>query len=127
MKEVEKMYKNAGIAKIGNKKCTPAEFLDCQNYCFISENNKCDKYSYGYPPFTAEKQLELIKWLIQYVGEFYVSFTAFGTLKDWEMLYDLKFSVHRNSFEECLAGFINSLWQDLTSEEKEQIRRILNV
>ena len=115
MNEVEKLYENVGIEPIVRDNAIGRGYY--------IEHQRVEEY----PPFTADKQLELTKWLIQYVGEFYVSFTAFGTLKDWEMLYDLKFSVHRNSFEECLAGFINSLWQDLTSEEKEQIRRILNV
>lgn len=30
-----------------------------------------------------------------------------------------------NNFEESLAGLINSLWQDLTEEEKQQVKGIL--
>lgn len=103
MSEIEKMYKNVGVARIGNKKCTPAEFLDCQNYCFISENNKCDKFSFEYPPFTAEKQIELIKFLS----------------KNYEGVDISK------GFEESLAGAINELWADMSEEEKQQVRRIL--
>lgn len=29
------------------------------------------------------------------------------------------------SFEECLAKLVNNLWQDLTEEERKQIREIL--
>ena len=122
--EIEKLYNNAGVNKFGNKKCTPAEFLDCQNYCFISENNKCDKFSYDYPPFTAEKQIELIKWLLQnkrlcirkaeYSNNFYMD-TIFNRLD----------GVDNKDFEQCLASLVNNIWQDLTEEEKQQVKGIL--
>ena len=109
MNEIEKLYENVGITKIGNKKCTPTEFLDCQNYCFISENNKCDKFSFEYPPFTAEKQLELIKWLI-----------IEGYIEDM-----LTVQISEENFEACLADTFNELWQSLTEEEKQQVKGIL--
>ena len=61
MNEVEKLYENAGIKK-GIIPC-PANYYgyDC------TRNNQDDKDCScaieGYPLFTAEKQLELIKWL----------------------------------------------------------------
>ena len=77
------------------------------------------------PKFAPEKQLELIKWLIQnkrlcihkaeYSDNFYMDTLA--TRLD---------GVDNSSFEECLASMLNLIWQDLTEEEKEHIRRILN-
>ena len=128
MSEIEKMYKNAGITKIGNKKCTPAEFLDCQNYCFISENNKCDKYSYDYSPFTAEKQLELIKWIAYKTHVTIGKGLPWGQYDDdWWTVTSKKGYTGTNAYklEEALANFINSLWQSLTEEEKQQIKEIL--
>ena len=106
MSEIEKMYENAGIDKIGNKKCTLAEFSDCQNYCFISENNKCDKFSFDYPPFTAEKELGLIKWFMNSEHFSPVRFNARWVVDD-------------------IASYINFLWQILTEEEKQQVKGIL--
>ena len=71
--------------------------------------------SVAYPQidFTTEKQLELFKWLIKY---------------RWYIIgrYTDKFDLFDENFEQALAGILNSLWQDLTKEEQEQIRSILN-
>ena len=131
MTEIEKMFENAGAAKIGIKKCTTSEYLDCQNYCFISENNKCDKFSYQYPPFTAEKQIAILIALANYNlyeedkrlmidsfnGEIYIGFYQDITLVA---------NATDKEFSKCVAKLINNLWQDLTDQEKEEIRRILN-
>lgn len=92
MNEIEKLYENAGIKKEycstyeANKQCEG--IVDCSE-CASAE----------YPPFTAEKQIELIKWLEQYIM--------------------------CSPFDEGLAKFINAIWQDLTEEEKEALRGIL--
>jgi hypothetical protein len=112
MNEIEKMYENAGIDRIGNKKCTPAEFSDCQNYCFISENNKCDKFSFDYPPFTAEKQIKLIELFISSIW--------------WENLKSLYRIIDDSlNFKDKLAGIVNYLWISLSEEEKKQVKGIL--
>lgn len=89
MNEIEKLYENARIEKI------------------------CSKLPYGglredYPPFTAEKQLEIAKLIL------------FSTW--WMNLKRLQFS---EKFDEGLAQMINELWQSLTEEEHKQIRNIL--
>ena len=103
MNEVDKLYSLAGFEK--DWRSLP--------YGGIEEY---------YPPFTAEKQIELIKWLVHYIkqinitdaisGEFY--FTAFGYV-----------SYLKVDFDEALASFINNLWQSLTEEERKQIKEIL--
>ena len=37
-----------------------------------------------------------------------------------------KYDKQDKEFENALAGVINEMWQDLTDQEKEEIRRILN-
>jgi hypothetical protein len=74
-------------------------------------------------PFTAEKQLSLFQWICKKFEEIYISYTDFGEVKNWEIVY--KISIHRNSFEECLCAFINLFWQSLTPEEKQQVKGIL--
>ena len=112
MTEIEKMYENAGI------KCLhPSGF--CKHIgatCEVCERHK-------YPPFTAEKQLELIKFLLDKYcdirirknleGAYYI--TSFNDI-----------SCFSEDFEETLASFTNTHLQDLTDQEKEEIRSILN-
>ena len=104
MNEVTKLYENAGVEKDWNS--TP--------YGGIEEY---------YPPFTAEKQLELIKWLSKfnlrieqpdYAKGYYFIETHTGI-----------YSKFLPIFEEALAKLINSLWQDLTDADKAQIKEIL--
>ena len=61
-----------------------------------------------YPPFTAEKQLEIVKMIL------------FSTW--WLNLKRLQFS---EKFDEGLAQMINELWQDLTEQERTEIKEIL--
>lgn len=108
MSEVEKMYENAEVKKQIPKICSSNELYckeckahieDAMPYCKNAE----------YPPFTAEKQLELIKWLAKN-----------------EMLCRLESEYpYFERFEECIAYIIDYLWQDLTEEERKQIKNIL--
>lgn len=106
--EVTKLYENAGI-----------RYFDI-NACKIDEtgkNGKCNIYKY--PPFTAEKQLSLIKWLLEN-GLFWdiCSIKDVCTNTESEGYND-------TLFDKILAGLINSLWQDLTESEKAEIKEIL--
>lgn len=127
MSEIEKMYENCGIKpkyidactvedkywqdeelanEYGtfdmymNTKCGHQE--DCTTLC------SCAYTKEEYPPFTAEKQLEIVKMIL------------FSTW--WMNLKRLQFS---EKFDEGLAQMINELWQDLTEEEKQQVKGIL--
>ena len=118
MNEVEKMYENAGIVP-------DCEHGECGlDYC---PNNYGCGYAF-YPPFTAEKQLELYKYLCKpflittryYFDEF--SITAENTF-EWKTM--TKVSVTGKTYEECIAKLVNNLWQDLTEEDKQQVKGIL--
>ena len=114
MKEIEKLYSLAGVKK--------------QLYCDICKarehslglcaETKCDVF---YPPFTAEKQIELIKWLIINRG-----LKPDYDEKEWGFCTYYIGGYYRETFEEALANLLNELWQDLTDTEKEQIKEILN-
>ena len=77
----------------------------------------------NYPPFTAEKQLLLLQWLLDktdlYLHRHKSDFTysiASGNI-----------AVNKyKDFKESIAEFINAIWQDLTEEERTEIRSILN-
>jgi hypothetical protein len=90
-RQVEKMYENAGI----KKDWTAIGFGDIED---------C------YPPFTAEKLINLEMFLIN-KGDFDIKKGS----------VDITFE----SFTSCIAGLINNLWQDLTEEERKQIKEIL--
>ena len=125
MTEVEKLYSLAGVE---------GEILrDCYDYysskgidiwtvanCKDTDCKNCkyNKFIKHTPPFTAEKQLELIKILAK--GEVKINnedgeyeFSFFDTVSDF------------SSFEESLADLTNRIWQDLTGEERKQIKEIL--
>lgn len=115
MNEIEKMYKNAGVEK-----------SKCWDDCTTCTRTSCDKtISYikaEYPPFTAEKQIELIKWLcIKNEFNCYQN----KVTKEWIIFDYEKDCTHITSFDECLASWINYIWQDLTEEEKQQVKGIL--
>ena len=73
---------------------------------------------FDFYPFTAKKQLELIKWLakigikIDKVNDKF-TFSIFGIISNF------------SPFEESLANLISNIWKDLTEEEKQQIKEIL--
>lgn len=112
MSEIEKMYENAGINATAKTKEVRHNLFECGLF---------------YPEFTPNKQIELIKWLGR-------NKNGFGFFNDgtkilschchfgWEC-FDNDF--YAEDFGNALAGLINQLWQDLTEEEKEQIREIL--
>lgn len=136
--EIEKMYINAGIEKQTSYYCSfeygaacPYDNMTCPECPYYKEEDEPQ-----YPDFTAEKQLELIKWLAKrgygdYTSSLLINitddrvyFSAGAKPKYYviEVLYD---SNRCTDFENALANLINNLWQDLTNQEKEEIRRIL--
>lgn len=122
MNEIEKLYENAGVE--AKNKCKSSQ-------CIITNphpdwRNKCESLSKAYPSFSAEKQIELIKWLS----------TKELKIRTNKQPYALYIGVLGNDntcfygcegieFTQTLAELINTLWQDLTEEEKEQIKEIL--
>lgn len=109
MSEIEKLYENAGVEKIYD--CHVCPYVDCEDKCKVDMGT-------NYPYFTAEKQIELIKILAK--GEVKINnedgeyeFSVIDTISDF------------SSFEESLADLVNRMWQDLTEEEKQKIKEIL--
>ena len=112
MSEITKLYENAGIKPLCQ---IPDKYCGVQNV---------------YADFTAKKQIELIKWLlynakVDCLNMFY---------KDEENYLEISINCkngysYENSFDDnfeiAMASVINTLWQSLTSEEKQQIKEIL--
>lgn len=114
MSEIEEMYKNA-IEK--QSYCTAHDCLDmskCEN-CYF-----CKRI---YPSFTAEKQLKLIKWYVRREPKVEIGYSS--VCGYWvETPTDTRY-YFGDQFDNALASLINNLWQDLTEEEKQQIKEIL--
>ena len=114
MSEIEEMYKNV-IEK--QSYCTAHDCLDmskCENCCF------CKRI---YPSFTAEKQIELIKWSARREPKVEIGYSS--VCGYWvETPTDTRY-YFGDQFDNALASLINNLWQDLTEEEKQQIKEIL--
>ena len=90
-----------------------------------TEFGRIEKAYIDYPPFTAEKQLELIKWLADTDNYIKEICRMIDTRKYFIETICENISM-ANNFEEALAGLINKLWQDLTDEERKQIKEILS-
>ena len=124
MNEIEKLYKNAGIKKIN----THQSEIDNGDPRFTGISHS-DSYI-KYPPLTADKQIKLIKWLIQ--KDFYDERII---RSNFEQTYfycsyiddygDYRESEYFEKFEEALANVFNYFWQSLAPKEKQQIREIL--
>lgn len=124
MSEIEKLYANAEVKPfrycyncVDNNGNRIENSANCPSRHNCS--NTCDTPEYE---FTAEKQLELIKWLV-------VNKEIFTIHYKHRFLYcceeDRHSSACQENFEESLAALVNVIWQDLTKEEKAEIRKIL--
>lgn len=119
MNEIEKLYENARIEKEldyfecnrgrSSMRCCPVSSDERDKECSSCFFRDKMKEVYEYPLFTAEKQLDIVKQIL------------FSTW--WMNLKRLQFA---EKFDEGLAQMINEFWQDLTEEEKQQIKEILS-
>lgn len=114
MSEITKLYENAGVM-----------WEERYDDCILNKEGNCDfriscdmcdysKEKYIYPPFTAEKQLEILCFIVN--NKHSVTF------------HDQVFRGDKLTLEkiqENLAWAINRIWQSLTSEEKQQVKGIL--
>ena len=121
MSEIEKLYANVGVEK---------------EYEYVGHYPKTDENGIilpmVYPPFTAEKQLELIKWLAEFsdFGSFSpdVEINKDTKVKEYGFAFIKRGKRHYyidTKFEIALAKCFNNLWQDLTEVERQQIKAIL--
>lgn len=119
MSEIEKLMQNAGFKRFHTKEYT----FDPTEAFKNNEHFVC----YDYPPFTAEKQLELIKWLAKrrdFALDYYPSCNIWVAKTEFCWEYYEKTYEHKET-EQALAGLINNLWQDLSDTEKAEIKEIL--
>ena len=126
MNEIEKMYENVKLTNLYCGDDYIAEYM-LQSECTNDNEEKCktcDKVKISYPPFTAEKQLELLKLLIRhYKTEIYC---RYANDKYKLIIYTEDCCTSdMDSFENALASVVCDIWGLLTEEEKQQIKDIL--
>ena len=147
MSEITKLYENAGLSNMWVQRYNDGYYEHERYYNSYKEmisrmmkindwtlteaqetaKKECKK---EHRPFTAEKQIDLIKWLVRHRFNFMVY-----ELRDNDFTFEVinkrlkqtsQFvSLSENNFEEGLAKVLNCFWQDLTKEEKQQIKEIL--
>lgn len=123
MSEITKLYENCNIKPKQEGYCDwdsdcPYPRLKCNDECpYWKDENEAK-----YPPFTAEKQLLLLQWIVNktdlYLHRHKTDFTysiASG---------DIAVNKYKD-FKESIAEFINTMWQSLTPEEQQQVKGIL--
>lgn len=142
MSEITKLYENAGLSNMWVERYNDG-YNEHERYYnsykeMINNMMKANDWTLTeaqevakrecrkeHPPFTAEKQIELIKFLLKnYEGvDISKKINRFNFLVDNATFV----GCHHNdkSFEESLAGVINKLWADMSEEEKQQIKEIL--
>ena len=114
MSEIEKMYKNVMVEPINFAKQGAIDFT-----------NIIEIDGQRYPDFTAEKQIEITKFLISKYARF-KKFRSYEQKDLYMVYYECRYYPKQYlPFGEALAESINYLWQDLTEEEKQQIKDIL--
>ena len=118
--EIEKLHKNAGVEQIGFKRCSGIKQSICQHNC-----DECEDYVRHYPPFTAEKQLELIKWLLQN-KRLCIRKAECSNNFYMDVLSNRADGVDNKDLEQCLASLVSNIWQSLTDTEKQQLKEILD-
>lgn len=106
MSEIEKLMQNAGIELIADVKLPTKDV----------------NYNIGYPPFTAEKQLEIVKFILCKS----VYYDTNGDREYWFHLSDGIENSKYREFDEAIAECINNMWNYLKAYEKKQIKEILN-
>jgi len=120
MNEVEKLYENAGIKKQIPSLCSNYEgdcigcnsyIKDAMPYCKNAE----------YPPFTAKKQLEIVKFLLSKS----VYYDTYGDREYWFHLSDEIENSKYMEFDDALAECVNKMWNDLRDYEKVRLADIL--
>ena len=120
MSEITKLYENAGVKSFKTCEFCTQKSIDCLKENI--SNITCCFASDIYPPFTAGKQIELIKWLILNYSTEIIK----GRYTNYFMSTGRSYKASGNDdLIICMANLINNLWQDLTEEEKQQIKEIL--
>lgn len=128
MSEIEKMYKNAGLSNMWVERYNDG-YYEHENYYdsykeMINNMMKVNNWTLAeaqetakrecskeFPPFTAEKQIELYCFIL--------------SQDKYVMTFEATLPLTPDVFAEGIAEATNRIWQDLTPKEKQLIKEIL--
>ena len=137
-KAIKQLYKNAGLDNLWVERYDDHEIWH-KSYnemikCMMKVNDwsrqvaiqvakkECNKELL---PFTAEKQLELMKWIF-FEGNYYVTQTFFDDKYGFNVTYeDIDELIEDESFEIALAKTLNFMWKFMEDQEKAYITQTL--
>lgn len=120
MSEITKLYENAGIKPYIY--CSKPQ-LDCDVRETGNCKQDCEYYSGEklFTPFTKVKQIAILQFCLKW-GQVHI-------LKGIDNEYRIENSCYRQRYQptiaDAIANYINEKWQDLTKEEKQQVKGIL--
>ena len=117
MSAIDEMYEKYGATfKVPSPMMLRANGLTLETY-YESE------YTEGYKPFTAEKQLEVIKFLIinGYIFDYLAPFTHTWVIRS----RSLSLSVSDDNFTSVLALILIESYDKLSNEQKQEIKEVL--
>lgn len=123
MSEITKLYKNAGIkAKWKDKRVKNTKTYYTEEQAkYLRQTTKNRNIQLLYPPFTAEKQLNLLQFCLKW-GQVHI-------LKGIDDEYRIENSCYRQGYQptiaDAIANYINEKWEKLTPEEQQQVKGIL--
>ena len=117
MTNIEKLYKLAGIE---NYRLYNYVGFEPKGYKFILNKDNPNKVEKVVRDFSAEKQLELIKWFSENIYCLELSHNG----KEFEF-YSRCSKTSDKDFSQALASFICYKWNFLTLEQREEVRGIL--
>ena len=109
MSEISKLYERVGVKKVRQTNIAGGDYPIAVGF-------------EDYPPFTAEKQISILKLLTQQCD------LTISHFSEWEFIHfdgQEPIQVTGEDFAETFAKLINAYWQSLTEEEKQQIKEIL--
>ena len=146
MNEVEKMYENVGLSNMWVERYNDGYYEHERYYNSYKEmiNNmmkandwtlteaqevakrECKK---EHPPFTAEKQLRLIEFMLKKYGEETIGFELWKDNSYHAMCYlgydGFENYADSNTLGGAIAGLIILYWKDFTKVEQNEIKEIL--
>lgn len=89
----------------------------------MTEFGRVEKAYIDYPPFTAEKQIELIKWLSDVSSYFSVHYDRYKGMYNVQTCDGGLYVT--NNLSEAIASRVNIIWNDLSEKQRKQIKEVL--
>lgn len=124
---IEKLYKLAKVEKIKTCYWNCKHSFPCEECCIYKD----ETVDFVYPLFSNTKQLELIKWLALKHNEYSILHIGrwtsgkFRFALDREPYYESDYAYGNKDFSQALAGLVCELWEDLTEQQREEVRKVL--